>query len=174
MALMCVAIRSPAWFKDKLEGKIPWTCMWCQELGTNEHVSWECKGAVHELGKRPEPTDQWQNKYGWPTGRTERKKEDERVIDWMEQIANNMEVKDIGAQRGKGLCRQRGRREGRGENNEKKMKIGKRLMIGWIVGWSIGKTQKETMNIMKLRVKKTATSKRFEPLELHRCSASLS
>ena len=38
VALMCGTLKSPACFKDQPEGKIPWACMWCQKLGTHEHL----------------------------------------------------------------------------------------------------------------------------------------
>ena len=81
MSILCGAIRSPACFAEKQERRIPWTCMWCGAVGTHEHIFWKCRGAVEEFGLRPVPKDEWQKRYGWPTGDAKRQKQDDKVMD---------------------------------------------------------------------------------------------
>ena len=88
MAIFTGAIRTPACFKDN--GKYPANCMWCNGLGHHEHIFWKCKKAEEALGERPTPKDDWQKRYGWPTGLEERRQEDEKVVNWMKKVVEVM------------------------------------------------------------------------------------
>merc|ERR1712129_633926 len=85
-AIFTGGVRSPACFQncDKFCDRCP--C--CGELGTHEHVFWQCNKVQERLGKRPTPVDEWQKRYGWPSGNRKRKNEDDHVLDWMRKVTN--------------------------------------------------------------------------------------
>ena len=78
LAIMTGAVRSPAMMQH--DAKFPTTCIACGELGTHDHVYWQCPAVAEKIGPRPTATDPLQRRYGWPSGA---KALDSEVLDWM-------------------------------------------------------------------------------------------
>ena len=80
---------SPAAMREqKTEKEVPTCCIACGELGTFDHVFWECQHVHKLLGGRPVVTDPIQRRYGWPKG--ENKEEDLEVLEWMKKVTQTI------------------------------------------------------------------------------------
>ena len=83
-AILTGAVRSPACFQ-RTSSNLPWTCFACGELGTHDHVYWQCHKVQELCGKRPEGvTDPVQKRYGIPMGVSAA--DDAKVINWMKVV----------------------------------------------------------------------------------------
>ena len=80
---------SPAAMREqKTVKEVPTCCIACDELGTFDHVFWECQHVHKLLGGRPVVTDPIQRRYGWPKG--ESKEEDLEVLEWMRKVTQTI------------------------------------------------------------------------------------
>ena len=56
---------TPAWFQHDDSGCFSTNCMWCDELGTHDHIFWRCPHSPL-LGSRPAvPVDGLCRRFGW-------------------------------------------------------------------------------------------------------------
>jgi hypothetical protein len=94
MAILVGAVMSPACFMDgKMQAKtgLPTGCpCGCKEVGYHDYVYWECPGMEkaimgtnRDLRPRPKPVDEWQRRFGWPTGSQKDKRRDDLILEWM-------------------------------------------------------------------------------------------
>ena len=82
-AILTGAVRSPANFKDTM--KFPWKCVACEELGSHDHIYWQCDKVEEICGTRPiGVTDRIQRRYGLPMCQDADK--DAEVLDWMKLV----------------------------------------------------------------------------------------
>ena len=102
-----------------------------QEFRTNWLKSYS---AEEEFGERPRPRDEWQKRYGWPTGRADRAKEDDRVLDWMKKVTLKMWGLRYGNacrnEMVKKACEARRKRRQEREENDDKVEVEE-----WMESW---------------------------------------
>ena len=57
-------------------GVFPEKCPFCSELGTHEHIFWECSKRL----MKHKPADAIQKRLLWPTGKANRRTKDEEIL----------------------------------------------------------------------------------------------
>ena len=87
--ILCGWVVSPAGMREQnREKEVSTCCIACGELGTFEHVYWECEHIHKLLGGRPVVTDPIQKRYGWPKG--DNREEDLEVLQWMKKVTQTI------------------------------------------------------------------------------------